>query len=72
MESDEQIETNTNANTKNIDINMKAIRLTVKNIGIIADAVIELNKPLLMFYGEIRQGKTTVLNAVKWVFGGVK
>jgi len=49
---------------------MKAIKLTVKNIGIIADAVIELNKPLLLFYGEIRQGKTTILNSVKWVFGG--
>jgi hypothetical protein len=49
---------------------MKAIRLTVKNIGIIADAVIELNKPLILFYGEIRQGKTTLLNSVKWVFGG--
>lgn len=49
---------------------MKAIRLTVKNIGIIADAVIALDKPLIIFYGEIRQGKTTILNAVKWVFGG--
>ena len=49
---------------------MKAQKLTVKNIGMIADAVVELNKPLLCFYGEIRQGKTTLLNAVKWVFGG--
>ena len=36
----------------------------------IADAVIELDKPLIIFFGEIRQGKTTLLNAVKWVFGG--
>lgn len=49
---------------------MKAIKLIVKNIGIVADATIELNKPLIIFYGEIRQGKTTLLNAVKWVFGG--
>lgn len=49
---------------------MKAIRLIVKNIGIVADATIELNKPLLLFYGDIRNGKTTILNAVKWVFGG--
>jgi len=49
---------------------MKAIKLIVKNIGIVADAAIELNKPLIIFYGEIRQGKTTLLNAVKWVFGG--
>lgn len=49
---------------------MKAIKLIVKNVGIVADATIELNKPLIIFYGEIRQGKTTLLNAVKWVFGG--
>src|ERR1019366_7726168 len=49
---------------------MKAIRLTVKNIGIIVDATIEINKPLILFFGEIGQGKTTILNAVKWVFGG--
>lgn len=49
---------------------MKALSLTVKNIGLVADAQIEFNKPLLLFYGEIQQGKTTLLNAVKWVFGG--
>lgn len=49
---------------------MKAISLTVKNIGLVADANIEFNKPLILFYGEIQQGKTTLLNAVKWVFGG--
>lgn len=49
---------------------MKATRLTVKNIGLIQDATIEFNHPLLVFYGEIQQGKTTLLNAVKWVFGG--
>lgn len=47
----------------------KVTRLTVKNIGLIDDCAIELNKPLLLFYGEIRQGKTTLLNAVKWVLG---
>lgn len=49
---------------------MKAVSLTVKNIGLVADANIEFNKPLILFYGEIQQGKTTLLNAVKWVFGG--
>lgn len=49
---------------------MKVLSLTVKNIGIVADAKIELNKPLIIFYGEIRQGKTTLLNAVRWVCGG--
>ena len=41
---------------------MKAIKLIVKNIGIVADATIELNKPLIALYGEIKQGKTTILN----------
>lgn len=49
---------------------MKVTRLTIKNVGKIADTVIELNKPLILFYGEIRQGKTTILNAVRWVCGG--
>lgn len=49
---------------------MKLKTLTIKNVGLIADTVIQLDKPLLLFYGEIRQGKTTILNAVRWVFGG--
>jgi DNA repair ATPase RecN len=49
---------------------MKVTRLTIKNIGKIASESIELNKPLILFYGEIMSGKTTLLNAVKWVFGG--
>lgn len=40
---------------------MKVTKLTIKNIGKIADTVIELNKPLILFYGEIRQGKTTIM-----------
>lgn len=49
---------------------MKAIRLKINNLGKIANATIELDKPLLLFYGEIKQGKTTLLNAVRWVCGG--
>lgn len=49
---------------------MRVTKLTIKNIGLIADESIELNKPLIVFYGEIRQGKTTILNAVRWVCGG--
>jgi predicted ATP-dependent endonuclease of OLD family len=49
---------------------MKVKSLTIKNIGMIADAFITLNKPLILFYGEIQQGKTTLLNAVRYVFGG--
>jgi len=49
---------------------MKVTRLTVKNIGIIEDACVEINKPEIIFYGEIKQGKSTLLNAVRWVCGG--
>ena len=49
---------------------MKVTKLTIKNLGIIEDAVIPIDKPLGIFYGDIRQGKSTILNAVRWVFGG--
>ena len=49
---------------------MKVTKLTVTNIGIIADAVVEINKPEIVFYGDIKQGKSTLLNAVRWVCGG--
>jgi hypothetical protein len=49
---------------------MKITSLTISNIGAIASEVIPLNKPLLLFYGEIKQGKTTILNCVRWVCGG--
>lgn len=49
---------------------MKVKQLTVKNIGMIADAVISIDQPLMLFYGDIKQGKTTLLNAIRWVFGG--
>jgi len=50
---------------------MKPTKLVIKNIGKIAgEMVIEINKPLILFYGEIKQGKTTILNAVRWVCGG--
>lgn len=49
---------------------MKPTKLIIKNIGKIANEVIEINKPLILFYGEIKQGKTTILNSVRWVCGG--
>lgn len=49
---------------------MKIKSLEIKNIGIIVHEVIEFNKPLNLFYGEILAGKTTILNAVKLLFGG--
>jgi len=51
-------------------MNIKPTKLIIKNIGKIADSVIEINKPLILFYGEIRQGKSTILNCVRWVCGG--
>jgi hypothetical protein len=49
---------------------MKIKSLTIKNIGLISDAAIELNQPLILFYGDIQAGKSTYLNAVRWCFGG--
>jgi len=48
---------------------MKALKLTIHNIGCIADTAIDINKPELVFYGEVMQGKTTILNAIRWVLG---
>lgn len=49
---------------------MRAKELTIKNVGIMKDEVIPLDKPLLVFYGEIKQGKSTILNAVRWLLAG--
>jgi hypothetical protein len=49
---------------------MRAIKLTIINIGKIEKSVIPIDKPLILFYGEIKQGKTTILNSVRWVCGG--
>lgn len=49
---------------------MKITKLSIKNIGLISEEVIEINKPMILFYGEVRQGKSTILNAVRWVCGG--
>jgi DNA repair exonuclease SbcCD ATPase subunit len=49
---------------------MKVKRVLIKNVGKIADVQIPLDKPLILFFGDLCQGKTTILNAVKYVFGG--
>jgi hypothetical protein len=36
---------------------MKIEKLVIKNIGIIGNEEIVFNKPLNLFYGEVRQGK---------------
>jgi DNA repair ATPase RecN len=49
---------------------MKIKSLKIKNIGMISDEVIPFDKPLILFYGDIKQGKTTILNSVRLVMGG--
>ena len=50
---------------------IKPTQLVITNIGKLAGTqTIEINKPLILFYGEIRQGKSTILNCVRWVCGG--
>jgi hypothetical protein len=49
---------------------MKPTKLVIHNIGIIPDAGITIDKPLLAFYGSLMQGKSTILHCVEWVCGG--
>lgn len=49
---------------------MRISKLTIHNIGIIEHEEIKIDKPLLIFYGQICQGKTTILSSVRWVCGG--
>ena len=49
---------------------MQLKTIEIKNIGLITNEVIPIDKPLLLFYGDIMQGKTTILHAVKLCFGG--
>ena len=37
---------------------MKLLTLTIKNVGILADVVLPLNKPLILLYGDIRLAAT--------------
>jgi recombinational DNA repair ATPase RecF len=49
---------------------MKIKSLTISNIGLIKSETIKIDKPLILFYGDIKQGKTTILNCIRWAFGG--
>lgn len=49
---------------------MQIKSLEIINIGMIEKEVIKFDKALNLFYGDVRQGKTTILNAIKWCFGG--
>jgi hypothetical protein len=48
---------------------MKALSVTIKNCGLIENETIEFNKPLICVYGDIKNGKTTVLESIKIGFG---
>ena len=47
---------------------MKIKELKIKNLRKISDATLEFNKPLICLYGEVEQGKTTFLDAIKILF----
>jgi hypothetical protein len=49
---------------------MKIKKLLLSNIGIVEREEIAINKRLIVFYGEIRAGKSTILKSVIWVCGG--
>lgn len=49
---------------------MKILSLTIQNVGAIESETIQINKPLLIFYGAVREGKSTILNAIRWCLGG--
>jgi hypothetical protein len=48
---------------------MKATKLTIKNFGLIKEEELDINKPMIVFYGGVEQGKSSYLNAVKFVLG---
>jgi DNA repair exonuclease SbcCD ATPase subunit len=49
---------------------MNVTKLTVNNIGCVGKVEIVFDFALNLFYGEVMSGKTTLLNAVRWSFGG--
>lgn len=48
---------------------MKIKSLKIVNCGLVKDQTIPFDKPLIIFYGEVMNGKTTILNCVKIAFG---
>jgi DNA repair ATPase RecN len=48
----------------------KFTRLRIKNLGPIVDTDLALDMPLVILFGEIAQGKTKHLDAVRYVCGG--
>lgn len=48
---------------------MEMKRLIINNIGPISNVELELNKKLIVLKGDVRQGKTTILNSIGWLLG---
>jgi DNA repair exonuclease SbcCD ATPase subunit len=48
---------------------MKIDYILIENVGLIDHEKIQLDKPLILFFGAVRQGKTTILNSFRWLFG---
>lgn len=48
---------------------MKVLSIELFHIGIIDHEKIEINEPLVIFYGDVKAGKTTLLNAPAWLGG---
>jgi hypothetical protein len=54
-----------------LEVILKVKQLTVSNIGPIKKEVVVFEKPLNLFFGQIRTGKTTLaINSIKLLFGG--
>jgi len=47
---------------------MKIKELRIKNLRKISDATLKFDKPLICLYGEVQQGKSTFLDAIKILF----
>jgi predicted ATP-dependent endonuclease of OLD family len=47
---------------------MNVLELRIKNLRKISDVTLKFNKPLILLYGDIQQGKTTFLDAIKILF----
>ena len=48
----------------------RVTRLVIQNLGIIEDIDVSIDKPLFFFFGDVRQGKSTILYAVQFLSGG--
>jgi len=48
---------------------MKLLKIEIKGIAKHADTTIVIDKPLTVLFGDVENGKTTVLNAVRWGMG---